>query len=117
MPNVDGYEATQQIKATATAAPVVIALTGSAFEEDRIGAIAIGCDDFVRKPFRAETIFEKMAVHLNLYYRYADETVTADNLQTPSSTENLTLADLAIMPQIGLNNWNRLQPELTQSSS
>jgi len=98
MPDMDGYEATQQIKATATNAPVVIALTGSAFEEDCIGAIAIGCDDFVRKPFRAETIFEKIAVHLNLHYRYTDETATADNLQTPSPTENLTLADLAIMP-------------------
>jgi CheY-like chemotaxis protein len=41
MPGVDGYEATRQIKAIASHTPIVIALTGSAFEEDRSGAI--GC--------------------------------------------------------------------------
>ena len=36
MPVMDGYEATKQIKAASDRAPVIIALTGSAFEEDRI---------------------------------------------------------------------------------
>lgn len=97
MPKVDGYEATQQIKTTTQPAPIVIALTGSAFEEDRMGAIAIGCDDFVRKPFRAETIFEKMAIHLNLRYIYADEMTRPADPQISPTTENLTPADLTVM--------------------
>ena len=36
MPVMDGYEATKQIKAASDRTPVIIALTGSAFEEDRI---------------------------------------------------------------------------------
>lgn len=70
MPVIDGFEATKQIKAAGSQAPVVIALTGSAFEEDRIAALSTGCDDFVRKPIRAEVVFEKMAEHLGVRYLY-----------------------------------------------
>lgn len=107
MPGVNGYEATQQIRAIEQESegaeehsphpPIkIIALTGSAFEADRRGAIAAGCDDFVRKPFRAETIFEKMAVHLNLRYVY-DEVSKPAPPSTPRS-ENLTSTDLSVMP-------------------
>lgn len=70
MPVIDGFEATKQIKAAGTQAPIVIALTGNAFEEDRIVALAKGCDDFVRKPFREEDIFKKMTQHLGVRYLY-----------------------------------------------
>ncbi|WP_414552786.1 ATP-binding protein [Anabaena sp. CCY 0017] len=73
MPVMDGYEATKLIKTGSDSPPVVIALTGSAFEEDRIVALSTGCDDFVRKPFRAEMIFEKMAEYLGVQYIYATE--------------------------------------------
>ncbi|NJP10905.1 MAG: response regulator [Leptolyngbyaceae cyanobacterium RU_5_1] len=77
MPVMNGYEATKQIKAASRTAnrepPIIIALTGSAFEEDRRTALSMGCDDFVRKPVRAEVIFEKMADHLGVRYRYAEE--------------------------------------------
>ena len=72
MPVIDGIEATKQIKATGgTQAPVIIALTGSALEEDRIVALSMGCDDFVRKPFRVKDIFEKMTQHLGVRYLYS----------------------------------------------
>jgi PAS domain S-box-containing protein len=71
MPVMDGYEATKQIKSHLKGqATVIIALTASAFEEDRVVAISAGCDDFVRKPFREEEIFEKMAHHLGVRYVY-----------------------------------------------
>ncbi len=73
MPIMNGFEATQQIKSAADQAPVIIALTGSAFEEDRLTALSVGFDDFVRKPFRTTVIFEKMAEHLGIRYQYADE--------------------------------------------
>ncbi|MBW4577041.1 MAG: response regulator [Aphanothece sp. CMT-3BRIN-NPC111] len=73
MPVMDGYEATKRIKTASNSPPFVIALTGSAFEEDRIVALSTGCDDFVRKPFRAEVIFEKIAEYLGVNYIYATE--------------------------------------------
>jgi CheY-like chemotaxis protein len=71
MPVIDGYEATKQIKATGEKAPIIIALTASAFEEDRFAALSIGFNDFVRKPFQAEVIFEKMAQYLGVRYLYS----------------------------------------------
>jgi PAS domain S-box-containing protein len=73
MPVMDGYEATRRIKERPDGEEaVIIALTASAFEEDRIRALERGCDDFVRKPFCEDEIFEKMHQFLSVRYRYED---------------------------------------------
>ena len=65
MPLMDGCEATQRIKAADTAnQTVVIALTASAFEEQRQMMLASGCVDFVRKPFKREELLSKIRQHL-----------------------------------------------------
>ncbi|MEB3886313.1 ATP-binding protein [Lyngbya sp. CCY1209] len=80
MPVMDGYEATQQIKTHLKGqATVILALTASAFEEERAVVLSAGCDDFVRKPFREEVLFEKMAQYLGVRYIYEPE------IDTPSS--------------------------------
>ena len=77
MPIVDGYEATKRIKATTRGqATVVIALTASAFENQRHMVLAEGCDDYIRKPFREHEIFEKLERHLGIQFIY-DETSEA----------------------------------------
>ena len=74
MPVMDGYEATKQIKATIKGqATVIIALTASAFEEERTVVLSAGCDDFMRKPFREEVLLDKMAKHLGVRYVYEEE--------------------------------------------
>jgi PAS domain S-box-containing protein len=71
MPVMDGYEATKQIKSQLQGqTTIIIALTASTFEEERSMALAAGCDDFIRKPFRAEEIFEKMSSYLGVGYSY-----------------------------------------------
>lgn len=51
LPVLDGWEATQQIKADAQTKHIpVIALTAHAMPEDREHAQAVGCDDFEPKP-------------------------------------------------------------------
>jgi len=73
MPVMDGYEATRQIKATeAGQDTVIVALTASAFEQERSAVLATGCDDFVRKPFRAAEIFDVLARHLGVRFVYED---------------------------------------------
>lgn len=73
MPVMDGYEATKSIKADLKGrATVIIALTASAFEEERHLVLSAGCDDFVRKPFREQVIFEKMAQYLGVRYIYEE---------------------------------------------
>jgi two-component system sensor histidine kinase/response regulator len=67
MPIMDGYTATQQIKSTPEGQKtIIIALTASAFEEQRQTILTVGCDDFVRKPFRANTLFNVLCHHLKI---------------------------------------------------
>jgi len=49
---------------------IIIALTASAFEEERVTILSAGCDDFVSKPFRKEVILNKMAQYLGVRYTY-----------------------------------------------
>jgi CheY-like chemotaxis protein len=73
MPIMDGYQATQRIKARGQGgAPVIIALTASAFERDRERILSAGCDGFVRKPFRYDEILDALAKHLSVRYVYEE---------------------------------------------
>ncbi|WP_299410674.1 ATP-binding protein [Acaryochloris sp. IP29b_bin.148] len=69
MPEMDGYQATQQIKAAVQGKnTIVIALTASVFEENKQKVLDAGCDDFVRKPFQQNEVLQKMAAHLGVQY-------------------------------------------------
>jgi signal transduction histidine kinase/CheY-like chemotaxis protein len=73
MPVMDGYQATRQIKASPKGVDtVIVALTASAFDEDRAQVLAAGCDDFVRKPFREAEIFNILARHLGVRFVYQE---------------------------------------------
>lgn len=96
MPVLNGYEATRQIRArekamsqmpeskmSATVLPStaadrsqtlpptpikIIALTASAFDEQRQACLEAGCDDFVSKPFQRDNLLEVLSKHLGLQY-------------------------------------------------
>ena len=73
MPVMDGHEATQRIKAMPQGqSTVIVALTATAFEEDRETILLEGCDDFVRKPFRKEVIYDMLAKHLGVSFVYEE---------------------------------------------
>jgi signal transduction histidine kinase/DNA-binding response OmpR family regulator len=99
MPVMDGYEATQRIKADIKGqATVVIALTASAFEHERAMVLSIGCDDFVHKPVKENIIFEKINKHLGVNFIYQEITPQAKKENKPTSSHtHITLA-LAELP-------------------
>ena len=73
MPVIDGYEATKHIKAHLKGqATAIIALTASAWEEERAVVLSAGCDDFIRKPFQEQALFDKMAQYLGVRYVYEE---------------------------------------------
>jgi signal transduction histidine kinase/CheY-like chemotaxis protein len=75
MPVMNGYEATQKIRATLKGqAAVIVALTASAFEKDRKIVLGAGCDDFIRKPFQERELLNTIAAHLGVKYLYEDKT-------------------------------------------
>jgi len=98
---MDGYEATQQIRAKepeATPTPTkIIALTASAFEEDRSRVLEVCCNDFVRKPFQETELLEKMAEHLAVQYLYAEpDHAEPDPAESTASTRSVFDAVAAV---------------------
>lgn len=102
MPVMDGYEATKQIKnqiknieklqqATSPQShkTVIIAITASTFEEERATALSVGCDDYIRKPFREANIFDTMSKHLGVRYIYENSDLTKKHRSNSVSTVKL----------------------------
>ncbi len=95
MPVMDGYEATQRIREhTKGQATAIIALTASVLEE-RAVVLDAGCDDFLRKPFRENDIFEAMHKHLGVEYIYEEPIATS---MIDSEADVLTPSNLASLP-------------------
>jgi DNA-binding response OmpR family regulator len=92
---MDGYEATRRIKATTKGqATIIIALTASALEEERSVILSEGCDDYVRKPFREGDLFEALARHLGVRFRYAEPVVSTAGAERQPGDDQGVLADL-----------------------
>jgi PAS domain S-box-containing protein len=74
MPIMDGYEASRRIREMPTGIRcTIIAVTASAFEEDRDTILQAGVDEFIRKPFRTDEMLEVIAQFLNLEYDLGEE--------------------------------------------
>ncbi|MGC1306314.1 MAG: PAS domain S-box protein [Phormidesmis sp.] len=99
MPVMNGEEAALKITALDTAKRTkLIALTASAFDENKITALNSGCHDFVSKPIRANNIFEKMAQHLGVRYQYEPTTHTPRPQQIAPLTPEILAKQLAQAP-------------------
>ena len=65
LPEIDGWEATRQLRAAPeTAAVPIIALTAHAMAGDRDKALAAGCNDYDTKPIELDRLLAKMAALL-----------------------------------------------------
>ena len=74
LPGISGIEAALRIREKEGGSKVrIVAVTASAFSMQRDAALAAGLDDFVRKPYRVNEIFDCMGRLLGVRYLYADE--------------------------------------------
>ena len=96
MPLMDGYEATRKIRQYPGGATVpIIAITASAFREQRDEILAAGCNDMVTKPFQTHEIFETMARFLDIEYVYEPVSEAAHERLY---TRELTASQLGSLP-------------------
>jgi signal transduction histidine kinase/CheY-like chemotaxis protein len=97
MPVMDGLEAAQRIRMLEGGSTVKIAaLTASVFKEERDRLMAAGMDDFIRKPYQMQEIFDCLTRHLGVRFRYEEPTANAE-VSAPTADRSLkalaTLAD------------------------
>ncbi|MFW9261400.1 PAS domain S-box protein [Nostoc sp. CALU 546] len=120
MPVMNGYDATKEIRArekntTTNHRTVIIALTASAFEEQQASILAAGCDDLVRKPFREQVIFEKIAEYLQVRYVYAEESreeATDNNLENIEFSILDLRSAITVMPAQWVTELNQAAVEV-----
>ncbi|MBK8500977.1 MAG: response regulator [Saprospiraceae bacterium] len=60
MPEMDGLEATRQIRKIMGKHPVIIAMTANAMQSDKEECLAAGMDDYISKPIKVEDLKEKL---------------------------------------------------------
>ena len=73
MPRVGGAEAIREIRATpAGQSTFILAVSASAFADNRQQALAAGADDFLSKPFREADLLERLRVRLGVEYISVD---------------------------------------------
>ncbi|MBE9118528.1 AAA family ATPase [Lusitaniella coriacea LEGE 07157] len=102
MPVMDGWTATQKIKSIdkeGGEGTKILALTASVLEEERASVMQAGCDDFLRKPFREEQIFQAMAKHLGVEYCREKVVTTETRTIAGNQEQALTVEAFAALPE------------------
>ncbi len=96
MPVLNGYEATGHIKKSPGGDKTkILALTASSFEDEREKILEAGCDDFLRKPFAENDIFQMLVRHLGVQYVYGENKVAGAE---PESRKRLEPGQPAVLP-------------------
>ncbi len=104
MPVMNGYEATRHIRELPHGKETyIVALTASAFEEERVNVLAAGCDDFVRKPFREFEVFDRMNRYLGVEYLYDHQEPVKVVVDQSRIEDILSPKSLAAIPEKWLN--------------
>ncbi|MEM6437264.1 MAG: response regulator, partial [Cyanobacteria bacterium P01_D01_bin.115] len=115
MPVMDGETATRQIRRSPGGTePKIVAISAGVFDESQQTLRAAGCDDLILKPFTEATLFETIAQHLPVQYRYAEPTTSPAQPSKPLSnarkavSQEAMLGTLqAIMPSHWLSDFYR----------
>jgi two-component system sensor histidine kinase/response regulator len=121
MPEMDGYEAIKQIRKIESdqdqpnLPTIIIALTASAFKEEREIALVSGFDDFVSKPFPEEIIWDKMTQYLGVELLYQSSKAPKGQFSPDQvSTQEIPPPDLSMALKQMPKRW---LAELHQAAS
>lgn len=90
MPVINGYKATQQIRSQVEGSEtVIIALTASAFEEQKQDIMKVGCNDLLPKPFQRGELLNKLSQYLGVQYIYSTSSEMSYSLNSSKDTEQM----------------------------
>ena len=101
MPEMDGYQATREIRAqNLDPRPVIVALTAHALESDREKCIAAGMDDYLSKPVQPEDLARVITKWLTKPETESDIAET-DNAAETAPEEEESPIDPAAITKLG----------------
>ncbi len=102
MPVMDGMEATKRIRVLPHGKePRIVALTASAFKDERHEIMASGHDAFISKPFRSEEIFGCLQRLLGVEFIYTEEEEQATTGELPEVAPEVSAGQLrALAPAL-----------------
>ena len=96
MPILDGYEATKKIRALENGKEVkIVALSAHVMQEELNKIYEVGCDDFLAKPFKEESLFSKLEKYLPIKYKYE----YSDNKSNVKSKDEMEKLDLSFLEE------------------
>jgi CheY-like chemotaxis protein len=96
LPVMGGMEAARRIRALEGGREVrIVALTASVFAQQREEVLAAGMDDFLRKPWRRNEIFDCLERQLSLRYVYRE----GQRARSEAAVSPLEPEALAMLPQ------------------
>ena len=112
IPDSNTYEAIQTIKSNSASDTKIIALTGSTIKQDCADLLAMGCDDFVRKPFKANELFLIMTKHLGLCYTSAEAVASEEVASMQDSKATAEDSQLERSQPLDSDSFNSISQEL-----
>jgi PAS domain S-box-containing protein len=97
MPGINGIEASRRIKATPWGEKtIIIALSASTLDDERLATLRSGMDDFVAKPCDENELLETLRKHLKIDFRYED--IAADEAMPTNTGSHLNIGSLRNFP-------------------
>jgi ammonium transporter, Amt family len=94
MPKLNGEKAIEIIKSDPTSMTKIIALTASALETEKASIMNLGCDDFLRKPFKIDELLLMMTKYLGVCYTYAEDNAV-QSLLSPLNLTDQAFEDIS----------------------
>ncbi len=96
MPEMDGIEATKQIRKSFSSNQLkIVAVTALGLEEKRKIALEAGCNDFLTKPFRVEKLVNSLAKLLPVEFTFSE-----DDTMEPKEIRPLDISKIQIPDEI-----------------
>jgi two-component system sensor histidine kinase/response regulator len=112
MPEMDGYEVCERLKATEQIAGIpVIFLSALSETQDKVKAFQSGAVDYISKPFQFDEVHARVETHLKLHdlqralkrqNEHLEEAVAARTRELAQATERLTILDRSKSEFLGL---------------
>lgn len=108
MPAMDGLEATRRFRQlSAFSETIIIAVSASTFNQDKQRSLAAGCNEFISKPIKIETLLQQLQKHLKLEWVYeqptsdsAGQAAASPSMIGPPAEQAALLLELAMKGDI-----------------